>query len=161
MDKYLLRQIRRPVGRNYILDRLIIHIAKRGPLWFFVILGYLYLSGARTAVLAALAAATATRALNELLGRLYFRQRPFIQEGFEPLLAHAPTSSFPSNHAACGFALAVAVWLFVPAAGIPMLLLAAILALSRVYVGVHYPADVLLGTCIGSAVAWVTALLLQ
>jgi len=161
MDKLLLRQIRRPIGRSHNLDRLIIHIAKRGPLWFFVILGWLFLTGDRTPVLAALIAATATRALNELLGRLYFRQRPFIQEGFEPLLAHAPTSSFPSNHAACGFALAVAVWLLVPAAGIPMLLLAAILALSRVYVGVHYPADVLLGAFIGSAVAWLTAMFFQ
>ncbi|MCX7569929.1 phosphatase PAP2 family protein [Tumebacillus sp. DT12] len=161
MDKLLLNQIRRPIGRHHNLDRFILHIAKRGPLWFFLILGLLALQGAYLPVLAAILAATATRALNELLGRLYFRQRPFIQEGFEPLLPHAPTSSFPSNHAACGFALAVAVWLLLPPVGIPMLLLAALLALSRVYVGVHYPADILLGSLIGTAVAHLTVFLLQ
>jgi undecaprenyl-diphosphatase len=163
MDKQLLHRIRRPVGRNLTFDNAIIHIAKRGPLWLLGILAVLFLIGGRTAklaVIAAIVSAVLTRGVNEIIGRFLFRPRPFIEEGFQPLLMHAPTSSFPSNHAACGFALAVAVWQFVPSVGHLMIVLAAILAFSRVYVGVHYPADVIFGSLIGAAIARATVIIL-
>jgi undecaprenyl-diphosphatase len=159
MDKILMLQIRRFVGRNNWLDGLMVHIAKYGPLWFFVALGGLVWSGGHDpvrAVLSALVAAVITRGVNEGIGRLFFRERPFVQEEFVPLLEHEPTSSFPSNHAACGFALAVAVWWLVPGAGSLLVLFACVLAFSRVYVGVHYPADVLIGAGVGSLVAYGT-----
>jgi undecaprenyl-diphosphatase len=157
MDKLLVNKVRRFVGRSRLLDRLMVHIAKYGPLWFFGVMGAMALPGGRAerkAVLLAVLAAAFTRGLNELVGRLYFRKRPFVAEGFEPLIKHRHSASFPSNHAACGFALAVAVWLLVPPVGAYMLLMAAVLALSRVYVGLHYPSDVIFGAMLGSAVAW-------
>ncbi|HEU4964462.1 MAG TPA: phosphatase PAP2 family protein [Bacilli bacterium] len=160
MDRYLLLQIRKLVGRAHLLDRLMLHIAKYGPQWFFLGLGLaILLRGGLglQAALTAVVAATATRGANEVIGRVYRRDRPFVREAYEPLLWHRPSFSFPSNHAACGFALAVAVFLFLPAYGVALLVLASLLAFSRVYVGVHYPADVTFGAGIGSGVAWVIA----
>jgi undecaprenyl-diphosphatase len=67
-------------------------------------------------------------------------------------------SSFPSGHAAISFACAAVLAVAMPRLAVPLFVLAAAIAFSRVYVGVHYPLDVLAGAALGLAVA--TALLL-
>lgn len=63
------------------------------------------------------------------------------------------TTSFPSGHSASAFAFAAGVARAFPAAGVPLHALAAVVAYSRVHTGVHYPADAIAGSVIGSAVA--------
>lgn len=65
-----------------------------------------------------------------------------------------PTSpSFPSGHASGAFASAVTLALLVPRLRAPALALAALIAFSRVYLGVHYPSDVAAGALLGTALA--------
>jgi membrane-associated phospholipid phosphatase len=64
--------------------------------------------------------------------------------------------SFPSGHAASAVAFASTVGRVLPAAGIPVRCLAALVAYSRVHTGVHYPGDVLAGALIGATMADVT-----
>ncbi|MEU5895176.1 bifunctional phosphatase PAP2/diacylglycerol kinase family protein [Streptomyces venezuelae] len=72
-------------------------------------------------------------------------------------LSKAPwTSSFPSGHAASAAAFAVGVALEAPRYGALLAPVAAAVAFSRVYVGVHYPGDVLAGCVLGAAAAAVT-----
>jgi len=68
--------------------------------------------------------------------------------------------SLPSGHAATAFAGAVALAYFWRRAAPLFFLLATAIAFSRVYVGVHYPGDVLAGAALGTvvALAWVAAL---
>jgi undecaprenyl-diphosphatase len=66
------------------------------------------------------------------------------------------TTSFPSGHSAAAFAFATGVGRVLPPAAIPLRALAAAVAYSRVHTGVHYPADVVIGALIGTAVAQVT-----
>jgi diacylglycerol kinase family enzyme/membrane-associated phospholipid phosphatase len=69
-------------------------------------------------------------------------------------LARVPAStSFPSGHSASAFAFATAASLEEPRLRLPLHALAAAVASSRVYTGVHYPGDVLVGSAIGIAVA--------
>jgi membrane-associated phospholipid phosphatase len=83
------------------------------------------------------------------------RRRPALA-GLPPL-AGAPTQlSFPSAHAASSFAGALA-YAHVGAPGAPLYALAAALAASRVYLGLHYPSDVIAGAGLGTAVAAVLA----
>lgn len=73
-------------------------------------------------------------------------------------LARVPTStSFPSGHSASAFAFATAVSMEKPRLRLPLYTLAAAVATSRVYTGVHYPADVVVGSAIGTTVAKLTA----
>ena len=64
--------------------------------------------------------------------------------------------SFPSGHSAAAFAFATGVGHVSPAAAVPLRVLAALVAYSRVHTGVHYPADVLVGALIGTGLAQFT-----
>lgn len=78
------------------------------------------------------------------------RQRPFRALGKKPL-GHfwVPTPSMPSSHAAISFALACPLFIISPWLGIVGLVVAVAVAGSRVYVGVHYVSDVVVGALLG------------
>ncbi len=79
----------------------------------------------------------------------------------DPLLGGTIGSSFPSGHAATSFAGAVVLVLLVRRAVPLLFVLAAAVAFSRVYVGVHYPLDVLAGAVLGTTVALAFAAILR
>ena len=91
------------------------------------------------------------------------RRRPDRLAGDVPLARHVrmPLSrSFPSGHSATAFAFATGVGHVSPAAAAPLHTLAALVAYSRVHTGVHYPADVVAGALIGTALAQLTTRML-
>jgi membrane-associated phospholipid phosphatase len=111
------------------------------------------------AALAALSAAGVAGIAVTILKGLFDRPRPPLADpGLDPVGAIPGSSSFPSGHSATAFAAAVAVGLLYPRLRRPLLGLAAVVALSRVYLGVHYATDVLagslLGATIGFAIGW-------
>ena len=82
------------------------------------------------------------------------RARP-MDAGIEVQLRTTPHSgkSFPSNHASNNFAAATILSIVYPEAKLLFLLIASVVALSRVYVGVHFPLDVFAGAIIGMIIA--------
>ena len=87
--------------------------------------------------------------LNTAIKQVVRRRRPDLPE--LPQLTRAPTQlSFPSAHAATSFAGARALSALLP--GAPLYALAAGLAASRVWLGMHYPSDIAAGALLGLAV---------
>jgi decaprenylphosphoryl-5-phosphoribose phosphatase len=88
--------------------------------------------------------------LNYAVKLVVRRRRPQL-DGLEPLTPTVSRLSFPSAHATTSFAGARAFGRVVPAA--PLYGAAVAFALSRPYLGVHYPSDVVAGAILGTAVA--------
>ncbi|MEA2183603.1 MAG: hypothetical protein QOF69_2788 [Solirubrobacteraceae bacterium] len=94
-------------------------------------------------------AVLAAYALNTLLKTIVRRRRPQLEK--LPALISTPTSlSFPSAHASSSFAAARAYSSLLP--GVPLYIVAVLMALSRVYLGVHYPSDIAAGALLGMLV---------
>jgi len=149
------------VGESPVLDRIFLAIARYTTFFFAAVLGCLviYILVSRKAYLlkrlAVLAAAIAMPVSIAYFGRpLIGRPRPFLVLDFEPLLGYQGTVSFPSNHAAAAFAIAMAVYAYNRKAGAALLTAAAIASFARVYVGVHYPLDIIAGSFLGIVIVW-------
>jgi undecaprenyl-diphosphatase len=90
---------------------------------------------------------------NYVLKDVFDRPRPSTRYAEpEPLMQPPPTHSLPSGHATTSFACATVIAASMPRLRVPLYVLAALVAWSRVYVGVHYPLDVLAGALYGLAV---------
>lgn len=94
-------------------------------------------------------------AVGQLIAGAVDRARPFVADpsGVHLFSPHAADHSFPSDHATASFAIAVAILLRSRRWGALALALAAVLAVGRVAIGVHYPSDVLAGAALGAAAA--------
>jgi undecaprenyl-diphosphatase len=92
--------------------------------------------------------------VNQPISHAVARMRPYAAHPghVHLLIARSPDFSFPSDHATGAFALAFGIWLYDRTLGRGLLVLAAVLAFSRVVAGTHYPGDVLAGAAIGMAV---------
>ena len=106
--------------------------------------GDAFRAGLRLGVAAGLAAV-----VSQVLKRLCRRARPTTGiAGFTALAENPDAFSFPSGHAAAAFAVALSMAGLIP--GSPAFVaLAFAIALSRVYLGAHYPLDAAIGGCVG------------
>ena len=94
--------------------------------------------------------------INCIIKNLVARPRPFTQiEGLTYLINKPRDYSFPSGHTSASFAAAVVFLKKMPKKfGILFTILAALIAFSRLYLGVHYPTDVLAGAILGTLIAF-------
>jgi undecaprenyl-diphosphatase len=102
--------------------------------------------------LAATASVFVASGLNAVIKGLADRGRPPEAIGFDALVGVPGSPSFPSGHAMSAFATAAAVAVLAPRLRVPVLALAAVIAFSRVYLGVHFWIDILVGAALGAAI---------
>lgn len=116
-----------------------------------VVLGLLWFhrDGLRVGVAFALGALVAL-GIGAGLGSLWVEQRPFAADHFAPLVAHGTDGSFPSDHLLVLGALTGACWVRARPLSVVALALAVLVAVGRVFVGLHYPIDVAAGFGIGA-----------
>ncbi len=122
--------------------------------WFWISLGVAFLLFKKTRIvgITMLVSLMINGLLtNVILKALFARPRPFNVNPELLTLISKPTSfSFPSGHTSVSFAGALVLLKMLPKkAGVPAVILAAMVGFSRMYVGVHYPTDVLGGILVG------------
>ena len=92
---------------------------------------------------------------NIFLKNVVARIRPYdLNESVTLLVNRLSDFSFPSGHTLASFEAATAMTFYSKRLGIPALVLATLIALSRLYLYVHYPTDVLAGAALGIAIAF-------
>jgi len=91
-----------------------------------------------------------------LISQIYFRPRPFVNSLTAHLLVSereiGHTASFPSSHTLLAFVLAFSVFLYNKKIGLLFILGASAVGLARIFVGAHYPIDVLAGIAIAAGI---------
>ncbi len=106
----------------------------------------------------ALASAALALLINQLIGKVWHRERPFASHPSAHVWgsrSHDP--SFPSDHASAAFGIAFAIFLFDRVAGSIFLAAAFFIGSGRVFIGAHYPADILAGCLVGLGSALLVA----
>lgn len=129
-----------------------------GVLWFFARPG-----GDRKWKLACAsgyASAALAYAVAFVIHHVYDRARPYEAHAIRHPWSSATDPSFPSDHTSLSFAIAFAVLAFDTVAGIVFLVVAAIIGVGRLFIGAHYPGDVLAGVGVGLVAALVVVRLL-
>ena len=122
-------------------------------IWFLVLAVALYFYRTKPKkwlkyFLAAVVAAAFTKLINFLISVIWFRQRPFNDLNFEPIISLTDTTkvfSFPSDHASISWVLALVIFWQNKKHGSYFILAAFLISIGRILAGVHFLFDILSG----------------
>jgi undecaprenyl-diphosphatase len=156
LDRTMFRMIFRTKWAPLtLLMRAFTVAGKAGALWgVFAFLAFLITGFEAYNLLVPWAAVAISWFVAEGAKYLFDRARPFISDTeIAPLVKTPSSSSFPSGHSATAAAGTLTLSVVYPAFAPALLLSGVLVALSRIYLGVHYPFDVLAGLFIGTATA--------
>lgn len=148
--------------RNDVLTpifKFITTLGNAGVIWIVLSVGLLIPKKTRrVGVLALVSLLFSALIDNVILKNVVARTRPYdVIEGLTSLVGAQKDYSFPSGHTGSAFAAAGVMFRgLTKKFGIPILVFACLMGLSRLYVGVHYPSDVLGGALIGTGIALFT-----
>lgn len=163
-DFYILNAIQ--AIRTPFLDFImpyITYLGSGGTVWITVSVIMLLFKKSRKAGMTLLISLLLGLLISTLgLKNIIARERPFNTAGAllnaDSLLIGIPSGrfSFPSGHAVSSFSAAAVLMLYDKRLGIPALILAALIAFSRLYLYVHFPSDVIAGMILGILLAFIS-----
>ncbi|OOZ81358.1 undecaprenyl-diphosphatase [Bacillus cereus] len=117
-----------------------------------IILTYWFIGSrkSRMMVIQAMVAFVIAEVIGKIAGKFHLNYQPFaVLPDVNKLVDHAVDNSFPSDHTILFFSICFSLWLVRKKTGWLWLILAFCVAISRIWVGVHYPFDVAVGALIG------------
>ncbi|EEL50670.1 MULTISPECIES: undecaprenyl-diphosphatase [Bacillus cereus group] len=152
MNYILFKAINRLAGRGNTMDTIMVFISQKTRyLYLFILLCMWFRNNFyKKIILYAGISAGITLFINRIIQFFYFKPRPFIVHRIHLLIPSKNNSSFPSKHTALAFAVATSILLRERLIGSIMWVLAVLTGFSRIWVGHHYPFDIIWSAVIGS-----------
>ncbi|MGN0136735.1 phosphatase PAP2 family protein [Anaerotignum sp.] len=147
----------RGIFAHPLMDQIMIFISALGDggfLWIalgvlFLLMGWKHKIWRKRGLLLLFSLAANALVCNLLLKPLVNRIRPYDLLGYDILIPPVGDASFPSGHTSASFAAATALYAIDKRWGTAAYVFAALMGFSRLYLGVHFPTDVLAGAAIG------------
>lgn len=154
LDQNILLFIQEHIRLGWLNPIMVVitHLGEAGIMWIVLGLVMMFFKKTRRGGLIMLICLAFAWVINDfVLKELFARARPFNTIEGLTILVKAPGSfSFPSGHSNASFACALALTMLYGKKGAWSFIPAALIALSRCYVGVHYPTDILTGAIVGT-----------
>ncbi|MFG3604298.1 phosphatase PAP2 family protein [Micromonospora chersina] len=155
MNYHLFQAVNGAAGRNDLVDDLF----EWSAVWLIYVLAataaipvLAHLRHRRAALARVVASLGLAFAVGQAVAALSTEVRPFQTHPVHQLIPHAAGASLPSDHATAAFAVAFAVGAFLSRrCGVALSLIATVIGFARVWTGVHYPGDILVGALIAAA----------
>jgi len=150
MNMGLFRLINNLANKNMILDKIMIFFSQYVPYIFMAVIIIVFILGIkqkkceyRKIAFSTIVISVINSMLSLIIRSIFYVDRPFVHNKVNLLLPHDKASSFPSNHATGTMSIALGLGKYDRILGMIMTILSIIVSFSRVYVGHHYPLDVI------------------
>lgn len=146
MNYSIFKLINSFAGKWPALDNVMIYLSKTAILIVIALLCYLWIQkGTERKHTAFYIALTLILALggNFIIHQFYYHARPFVNHHVTKLISHSSDSSFVSDHGTLVFSTAIILLLRKDRLGMVSLVWAILVGISRIFVGVHYPFDII------------------
>lgn len=158
MNNRIFKAINGMAGYSRIIDFIMVNLSTRTRyVYLFVLLFLLFRNkfNKRKTLIAGVTISI-TYILSHIMKWIFFRPRPFLKQAVH-LLPPVPSrkdSSFPSRHTSLAFAVSAFVFLYQRTWGLWLWLLSFLVGISRIWMGQHYPSDVLGSAILGNITAF-------
>lgn len=150
MNMEIFRLINNVANKNEILDKVMIFFSKDVPYIFILVVVITFIVGimkkdiySRKVAFSTFATTIINLLLSFIIGSTYYVDRPFVHNKVNILFSHVKDASFPSDHAAGTMSIALGLTKYNKLVSGILMALSIIVGFSRVYVGHHYPSDVI------------------
>lgn len=150
MNMQIFKLINNLANRNVTLDKIMIFFSKYVPYIFMATIAIVFILGVvkndeecRKTSVNTIIITVINLILSFIIGSIYYVDRPFVHNKTNLLIPHVKDASFPSDHATGTMSIALGLGKYSRILGIIMTILSIIVGFSRVYVGDHYPIDVI------------------
>ncbi len=149
MNYKMFKIVNNFAGRYSSLDKFMILISNKSYILLLLILLFMSFRtlSYKKITLNSLISVGVCFSIGALINFFYYKPRPFVKRRVQVLLPPKLTSSFPSKHTLFMFAVSTSIFLYKQILGSILLLLSVLTGISRIWVGHHYPSDI-----IGSAI---------
>ena len=166
LDGNILLWIQNYIRRDFLnpIILFITNLGDAGWFWILVFAVMLIFTKYRKIGLTGLAALLIGFFITNLcLKNMVARIRPYeVIEGLELIGKRANDFSFPSGHSTCSMAASIVLFAKMPKKiGVPALILGILICFSRLYIGIHYLTDIIVGMCVGIIAALLAMYLIK